>query len=61
MHVSIAIEKSHARPLEIGRKWPAVALFIVGLILIYGVGFVSMPAVHNATHDARHAAGFPCH
>ena len=60
MHVS-AIEKSQVQPLEMGRRLPAVAVFIFGLILVYGIGLVSIPAVHNATHDARHAAGFPCH
>jgi len=61
MHVSAAIEKSQAQALEMGWRLPAVAVFIFGLILVYGIGFVNIPVVHNATHDARHAAGFPCH
>jgi len=61
MHVSATIEKSQAWPLEVGRRLPAVAVLIFGLFLVYGIGFVSIPAVHNATHDTRHAAGFPCH
>lgn len=33
----------------------------LGVVLLLGAGFVQIPAVHNAAHDARHAAGFPCH
>lgn len=33
----------------------------LGLLLIGGVGFAAMPAVHDAAHDVRHAIGFPCH
>jgi len=32
-----------------------------GLILVYAVGFAEMEVLHNAAHDTRHAAGFPCH
>jgi cobalt transporter subunit CbtB len=32
-----------------------------GLILLYAVGFAEMELLHNAAHDTRHAAGFPCH
>ena len=34
---------------------------LLGLVLLYGVGLSQPPAVHDATHDTRHAAGFPCH
>ncbi|NOZ33270.1 MAG: CbtB-domain containing protein [Alphaproteobacteria bacterium] len=34
---------------------------MLGLALIVGVGFSSDMAVHNGAHDARHAAGLPCH
>lgn len=41
----------------------AVAAFgsVVGLFLIYGVGFAHPETIHNAAHDTRHAASFPCH
>jgi cobalt transporter subunit CbtB len=45
----------------IARRLPALAVLGLGLILLYGVGFASIPAVHNSTHDTRHATGFPCH
>ncbi|ATQ77827.1 MULTISPECIES: CbtB domain-containing protein [Massilia] len=33
----------------------------LGIVLLYGAGFASMEALHNAAHDSRHSAGFPCH
>lgn len=35
------------------------ALFGAAIVLV--TGFAPLEAVHNAVHDARHAAGFPCH
>ena len=34
---------------------------LLGLFLIYGVGFANPETIHNAAHDTRHAASFPCH
>lgn len=34
---------------------------LLGLVLLYGVGFAQTEALHNGAHDARHAAGFACH
>jgi len=33
----------------------------VGLALLFFVGFAPISAVHNAAHDTRHSAAFPCH
>ena len=33
----------------------------LGLVLVWGVGFSHIDAVHNAAHDTRHSTGFPCH
>jgi len=38
----------------------ALAL-ILGLGFVYLVGFAPVSAVHNAAHDTRHTAAFPCH
>ena len=35
------------------------ALF--GALVIWGVGFSPIPALHNAAHDTRHSMAFPCH
>jgi cobalt transporter subunit CbtB len=34
---------------------------LLGLFLIWGVGFSHIPALHNAAHDSRHSMAFPCH
>lgn len=45
----------------IAARLPALALLVFGLVMLYGVGFTTLGVVHNAAHDTRHAAGFPCH
>ncbi len=39
----------------------ALAVFFVGLALVFITGFVQIDNVHNAAHDTRHALSFPCH
>lgn len=34
---------------------------LVGSALLFLVGFSPLSALHNAAHDTRHSAGFPCH
>ncbi|WP_425904220.1 CbtB domain-containing protein [Agrobacterium radiobacter] len=36
-------------------------LGFLGVLLVGGVGFAGIPAVHNAAHDVRHTLSFPCH
>ena len=43
------------------RSWAALCAVLLGLVLVYGAGLAQMEAIHNGAHDARHAAGFPCH
>ena len=40
---------------------PAAMAVGLGLVLLYGAAFAETPALHNAAHDGRHSAGFPCH
>ena len=37
------------------------AAFLLGAVLFLGTGLASPDAIHNATHDTRHAYGLPCH
>lgn len=39
----------------------ALIAAMLGVFLIWGVGFSPIMAVHNAAHDIRHSSGFPCH
>jgi cobalt transporter subunit CbtB len=34
---------------------------LLGLFLLWGVGFSQIPVLHNAAHDTRHSLAFPCH
>jgi cobalt transporter subunit CbtB len=34
---------------------------LLGAFLIWGVGFSSIAALHDAAHDMRHSMAFPCH
>ena len=45
------------------RMTAAVLSILAGLVLIFTVGFAhgSGGFLHNAAHDTRHAASFPCH
>lgn len=39
----------------------AIGASLLGLCLVYFAGFSHIEAVHNAAHDTRHSAAFPCH
>lgn len=40
---------------------PALSSIVAGVLLIFAVGFSHISVAHNAAHDTRHAAAFPCH
>ena len=42
-------------------RWPALVALAFGLFLAFGAGLANPAAIHNATHDTRHAFGLPCH
>lgn len=39
----------------------AVSAMLIGFTLVMVVGFAPVAEVHNAAHDTRHTAAFPCH
>jgi cobalt transporter subunit CbtB len=39
----------------------AMMAALLGVFLVWGVGFSHSEVLHNAAHDARHSSGFPCH
>ena len=49
------------------REWvivarlPALSVLLMGLAIVYSVGFSTFARAHSAAHDTRHANGFPCH
>lgn len=45
----------------VASKWPALFATMLGVVMIFGVGFSNLNVAHNAAHDTRHAMAFPCH
>ncbi len=39
----------------------AIGAGLLGILLVYFAGFSPIEALHNAAHDTRHSAAFPCH
>jgi cobalt transporter subunit CbtB len=58
---SSAIAKDSDVGLRVAVKLPVLGVMLFGVLVLYCVGFSAMTRAHNATHDTRHANGFPCH
>ncbi len=43
------------------KKQQVFAAAILGFVIVTAVGLLPMDVVHNAAHDLRHSAAFPCH
>ncbi|MCP4766427.1 MAG: CbtB-domain containing protein [Gammaproteobacteria bacterium] len=39
----------------------SLAALVFGVTILFAVGFAAMGVAHNAAHDVRHSAAFPCH
>ena len=53
--------RAEARVNSAATVAPALATITVGLVVLFCVGFLQTPVIHNGVHDTRHANGFPCH
>ncbi len=40
---------------------PVLLAASVGAVLLFAAGFAETSVLHNAAHDSRHSAVFPCH
>ena len=60
-HLSAAIGERAASTRRATTIVPALVAALVGVFLIWGVGFSHISAFHNAAHDMRHSNAFPCH
>jgi cobalt transporter subunit CbtB len=56
-----ALHPIHLTALGIEAAAPALLAMLLGLALLFGVGFAQPSALHDAAHDTRHALTFPCH
>ena len=43
------------------RLLPALAAAMLGAVILFGVALANSDTIHNAAHDTRHSAAFPCH
>ena len=62
--MSISTRQPHTvatTSLQSQRIVAAVSDAVLGALLVYLAGFSHIEAVHNAAHDTRHSAAFPCH
>lgn len=50
-----------AAPIALSKTRRVSAAVLLGAALIFLTGFAELPIFHNAAHDARHSAAFPCH
>ena len=58
---SIATPRAAIFSATILKGLPLTTAFLLGIVILYGAGFVQTSAVHGAAHDTRHSQGFPCH
>jgi cobalt transporter subunit CbtB len=59
---TIRTHAAHDAGSSVASRALAVAMAaLLGVFLIFGVGFSHASALHNATHDVRHSNAFPCH
>jgi len=58
-----ALERSQGFVGITTRTVAALLMAVAGVALLYAVGFAagSGNVLHNAAHDTRHSAAFPCH
>lgn len=66
---------AHTQPLATSDRWVLTGMILLGIFglyvlaldqglllsLVQGARAFDMNLIHEAVHDARHAAGFPCH
>ena len=60
-NIMFATTLSTASVQHAGLVRPILTSAVLGTFLIFAAGFASSDALHAATHDTRHATGFPCH
>ena len=61
MHSAVRAASTTSSLTAVRTAGAALAAMLLGSFLLFGVGFANSNALHEATHDARHAFGFPCH
>jgi cobalt transporter subunit CbtB len=55
------LTESEKHSLSIPKRTPLLITALLGVVMLFAVGFAPLNIVHNAAHDARHVHAFPCH
>ena len=58
--LSKSLHLRHSSTDQAAHRAAALAFFL-GAAMVFTIGFSQPAMIHNAAHDLRHAAGFPCH
>jgi len=53
--------QTHLATVPWSRVAGVSAAILMGMIILYTVGFASSDVIHSAAHDLRHGLSFPCH
>ncbi|SDT21111.1 cobalt transporter subunit CbtB [Pseudomonas asplenii] len=61
MSITVASHSGTTTSTLSQRLVAAIGASVLGVLLVYFAGFSHIDAVHNAAHDTRHSAAFPCH
>lgn len=61
MSISTTSHSASSTRTQSQRLTAAISAAILGACLVYFAGFSPIEALHNAAHDTRHSAAFPCH
>ena len=61
MATGAAVRAGTGTASRLGTLASAMLAAMLGVAILYGVGFAQPAALHNAAHDGRHGIAFPCH
>jgi len=61
MTLQVSSQKTMRVKASTSARAQTLAAFVFGVIIFFAVGFAPMGIAHNAAHDVRHSAAFPCH
>ena len=53
--------KESVQTQELSKTTVALSTGLLGVLLVFLVGLSAPMQIHNAAHDVRHTAAFPCH
>ncbi len=61
MNTNNSLAQEQSITLASSKNLQLFAAAVLGIVILFGVGFAPMDMAHNAAHDTRHSVAFPCH